>query len=110
MRSILLVVAAVLGGQVKPDSPSRERPYWLEFARAHIEGCEVFPTKSPERPYRAVAEPVFHHIQATRAKSVGSVFLFVDDAGRPAAVGDVFFFPKGKQHQLYNEWHSLAAA
>jgi hypothetical protein len=23
-------------------------------------------------------------------------------------VGDVFLFPRGKQHQLYNEWHSLA--
>jgi hypothetical protein len=93
---------------VRPND-AQERPYWLETAKSHIAECEVFPTDDPQRPLKLHPQPVFHHVQSTRGRSVGSVFLFVDAGGRPAAVGDVFMFLKGNQHQLYNEWHSLVA-
>jgi len=107
MLSALLLLELFLG-QVEPEPPTRERPYWVETAKKHIAECEVFPTDDPEHPLKPHPEPVFHHIQSTRGRSVGSVFLFVEPSGRPAAVGDVFLFPRGKQHELYNEWHSLA--
>jgi hypothetical protein len=31
----------------------------------------------------------------------------LEPSGRPAAVGDVFLFPRPQSHDLYNEWHSL---
>lgn len=107
MYSALLVLPLVLG-QVEPEPPAKERPYWLETARQHIAECEVFFAADPDHALKPHAEPVFHHIQSTRARSVGSVFLFVEPSGRPAAVGDVFMFPRGNKHELYNEWHSLA--
>lgn len=109
MLTTLLIVEALLLGQIESEPQPKERPYWLEVAKAHIADCKVYPTKDPEGAFRLVEEPVFHHVQNTRGKSVGSVFLFVDEVGRPAAVGDVFLFPRGKQHQLYNEWHALAS-
>src|SRR4029453_16807977 len=107
MFSILLMTPLVFG-QVEPETPAKERPYWLDTARQHIAECEGFFPSDPDHPLKPHAEPVFHHIQSTRARSVGSVFLFVEPSGRPAAVGDVFMFPRGQQHQLYNQWHSLA--
>lgn len=109
MLPCLLVLSAVLYDDGKPEASAKERPYWLEVAKSHLDECRVFPETDREHPYQILPEPVFHHIQATRAKSVGSVFLFLEQSGRPAAVGDVFLFPRGKKHQLYNEWHSLAA-
>lgn len=107
MLSVLLALELALG-QVPPDSPAKEKPYWLETARQHITECEVLLTDHPDTPLKPHAEPVFHHIQSTRGRSVGSVFLFVESSGRPAAVGDVFLFPRSQKHELYNEWHSLA--
>src|SRR5262245_23844253 len=109
MLSAILVLELVLG-QVEPEPPTKERPYWLDTAKLHIAECEVFPASDPASAFKLHDEPVFHHIQSTRGRSVGSVFLFVEPSGRPAAVGDVFMFPRGKSHELYNEWHSLADA
>jgi len=107
MLSALLLLELVLG-QIESQPPAKERPYWLETAKQHISECEVFLTDDPEHLLKPHPDPMFHHIQSTRGRSVGSVFLFVEPSGRPAAVGDVFMFPRGKQHELYNEWHSLA--
>lgn len=104
----LFLALPLIVGQAAADAPDKEKPYWLETARQHIAECEVFFPAHPDRDIKAHAEPVFHHIQSTRGRSVGSVFLFVEASGRPAAVGDVFLFPKRETHDLYNEWHSLA--
>jgi hypothetical protein len=108
MHSVL-ILAALVWGQTAADGPAKEKPYWLDAAKEHLADCKVFPTGHPDEAYVAHGEPVFHHIQNTRAKSVGSVFLFLEPSGRPAAVGDVFLFPRPKTHELYNEWHSLAS-
>lgn len=109
MHSFIFAIGIALLAQTEGQADSSKRPYWLDIAKSHIGTCQVFPTKNSSRAFQLHPEPIFHHIQNTRARSVGSVFLFVDDDGRPAAVGDVFFFPRGKKHQLYNEWHSLAS-
>jgi hypothetical protein len=72
--------------------------------------CDVFPTTDRDRAYRIDLEPVFHHVQSVRHSAVGSVFVCLEESGRPAAVGDVFFLPAAKgQHGMYAEWHSLAS-
>lgn len=110
MLSYLLAMQLALAqlGQAPFDSPAKEKPYWLETAKQHIGECEVILTQHPENKLQPHAEPVFHHIQSTRGRSVGSVFLYIEASGRPAAVGDVFLFPRSQKHELYNEWHSLA--
>lgn len=108
MLTLVLALELSLVGQVAPAAESKEKPYWLETARQHLSECEVFFPRRPDDKLQAHAEPVFHHIQSTRGRSVGSVFLFVETSGRPAAVGDVFMFPRSQKHELYNEWHSLA--
>lgn len=107
MPTLLFAITLSLG-QVTTEAPAKEKPYWLETARQHIVECEVSFPDHPDVALKAHAEPVFHHIQSTRGRSVGSVYLFVEASGRPAAVGDVFLFPRRQSHELYNEWHSLA--
>lgn len=110
MLHVLLVLQTLIWGQVTADVEAKQRPVWVELAKAHMKDCEVYPTENVGHPLRVASEPVFHHVQNVRGKSVGSVFLWLEESGRPGAVGDVFFLPSGKQHKLYNEWHSLASA
>lgn len=109
---VLLIPAVAFGQAAKEsggESAPKRRPAWLELAQNQMKECSVVPTDKPERAYVAELEPVFHHVQSVRGKSVGSVFLWMEESGRPAAVGDVFFLPSKMGHKLYNEWHSLAA-
>lgn len=108
MLKILVVVQMLAWGQVPSEVAPKQRPLWLEMAQSQMKECSVAPTDKPERAYELEAEPVFHHVQSVRGRSVGSVFLWLEESGRPAAVGDVFFLPSKKRHMLYNEWHSLA--
>jgi hypothetical protein len=49
---------------------------------------------------------VLHRAQEVQGSSKGSVFLWVEPSGRPAAICDVFL----ERECLYNEWHSLSAS
>ncbi len=108
MLKLLVVLHAVAVGLEQPEAP--KRPRWLDLAQAHMRECAVFPTADRARAFKIEPEPVFHHVQSVRGSAVGSVFVCLEASGRPAAVGDVFFLPAGKdQHRLYSEWHSLAS-
>jgi hypothetical protein len=109
MLQFLFVLQSVVLGQAEANVEPKQRPPWLELAQAHLKNCEVFPTRDADHPFAIRPEPVFHHVQSVRHTAVGSVFLWLEDSGRPAAVGDVFFLPSGKNHTLYNEWHSLTS-
>jgi hypothetical protein len=108
MLKLLIVLHAALAGQAQ-EADAPKRPRWLDLAQAHMRECAVFPTAERARAFKIEPEPVFHHVQSVRGNAVGSVFVCLEASGRPAAVGDVFFLPAGKdQHRLYSEWHSLA--
>lgn len=109
MLQLLVVLQLLALEQTPPESAPKRRPAWFELAQGQMKECSVAPTDNPERAFALEPEPVFHHVQSVRGNSVGSVFLWMEESGRPAAVGDVFFLPSGKQHKQYNEWHSLAA-
>lgn len=109
MLKILVVVQMLACGQVPSEVTSKQRPLWLELAQSQMKECSAAPTNTPDRAYALEIEPVFHHVQSVRGRSVGSVFLWLEESGRPGAVGDVFFLPTKKRHMLYNEWHSLAS-
>ena len=110
MCKLLVLLHAVMAGQLN-EAEAPKRPRWLDLAQTHMRECDVFPTDDPDRAYRIELEPVFHHVQSVRHRAVGSVFVCLEESGRPAAVGDVFFLPAAKgQHGMYAEWHSLASA
>lgn len=109
MLQFLVVLQLLALGQTPPEAAAKRRPPWLDLAQNQMKECSAAPTDKPDRAYALQIEPVFHHVQSVRGKSVGSVFLWMEESGRPAAVGDVFFLPSKMGHKLYNEWHSLAA-
>jgi hypothetical protein len=94
------------------QDPATEKPkaYWLPVATEHISQLTVAPGTERPQPFVRHAEPIFHHIQSVRGKSVGSVFLFLEPSGRPGAVCDVFFLTSGKKTTMYHEFHSLASS
>lgn len=110
MLKVFLVLQLLACGQAPLEVAPKRRPPWLDLAQSQMKECSAVPTEKPERGFELQLEPVFHHVQSVRGKSVGSVFLWLEESGRPAAVGDVFFLPSRMgQHKLYNEWHSLAS-
>ena len=109
MVAVFLALQIFGCGQQDAETAPK-RPRWLDLAQAHIKECEVYLTGDPSRPCRFEIEPVFHHVQSVRGRAVGSVFVCLEESGRPAAIGDVFFLPSGEEHDLYAEWHSLATA
>ncbi len=109
MLKILIVVQALSYGQMPAEVTPKQRPLWLEMAQGQMKECSAAPTEQPDRAYALEIEPVFHHVQSVRGRSVGSVFLWLEESGRPAVVGDVFFLPTKMRHRLYNEWHSLTS-
>ena len=110
MLKTLIVMQMLACGQLASEPAPKQRPLWLEMAQNQMKECSAVPTDKLERAFALEVEPVFHHVQSVRGRSVGSVFLWMEESGRPAAVGDVFFLPtKMGRHKLYNEWHSLAS-
>ena len=102
-----LAIAVIV---VMQDVPAeKERPYWLPVAKEFIAQVEFVPRTDQPQPFARQPEPIFHHIQSVRGKSVGSVFLFTEPSGRPAAVSDVFFLSSGKKTTMYHEFHSLSS-
>jgi len=94
---------------MQADPVEKPRAYWLPVANEYIAHVEVTPRTDQPLPFARQPEPIFHHIQSVRGKSVGSVFLYTEPSGRPAAVNDVFFLKSGKKDVLYTEFHSLAS-
>lgn len=109
MLPALWLLPALVLSQSAPLPTAKPRPFWLETAQKHVKECTVrISTEGDSLLLETPVEPVFHHVQSVRAKAVGSLFLWTEKSGRPAAIADVFFLP-AKPYTLYNEWHSLAA-
>jgi hypothetical protein len=110
MLGICLTVGLVLSGQAQtPEKDVKTRP-WAVIARRHAMAAKVYPTADPAHPFAPLKEPVLHRAQEVRWTSKGSVFLWVEPSGRPAAICDVFLEGGPARYSLMNEWHSLSAS
>ncbi|OYW14772.1 MAG: hypothetical protein B7Z55_15455 [Planctomycetales bacterium 12-60-4] len=68
----------------------------------------VHPTAKPEKPFQLHPEPILRRQQNTIGNSLGYTFLWLEDSGRPAALGDIFFFKNHlEMRHMMNEWHSF---
>ena len=111
MLGICLTVGLVIAGQAQtPEKDAKIRP-WAVIAKRHAMAAKVYPTADPDHPFAALKEPVLHRMQEVTGSSRGSVFVWVEPSGRPAAICDVFLFEDGPgRYRLNNEWDSLAAS
>ncbi len=111
MLGICLTVGLVIAGQAQtPEKDVKTRP-WAVIAKRHAMAAKVYATADPDHPFAPLKEPVLHRMQEVTGSSKGSVFIWVEPSGRPAAICDVFLFEDGPgRYRLNNEWHSLSAS
>ncbi len=111
MIEIILALTATIVTQAETQERDSNSPAWAIIARRHAAACKVYPTEAPDRPYSLLQDPVSHRAQDVQGSSKGSVFVWREPSGRPAAICDVFLFENGpQQFRLNNEWHSLSDA
>ena len=111
MLGICLTVGLVFAGQAQTQEKDAQARPWAVIAKRHLMAAKVYATADPDHPFAPVKEPVLHRIQGVHGSSKGSVFLWVEPSGRPAAICDVFLFEEGTAgYSLNNEWHSLSAS
>jgi hypothetical protein len=111
MLAICLTVGLVIAGQAQAQEKDVKTHPWAVIAKRHVMTAKVYPTADPDHPFAPLKEPVFHHAQDVEGSSRGSVWLWVEPSGRPAAICDVFLFDElARGYSLNNEWHSLSAS
>ena len=110
MLGIWLTVGLVTAGQAQTQEKDVNTRPWAVIARRHAMAAKVYPTADPAHPFAMLKDPVLHRSQEVQSSSKGSVFVWVEPSGRPAAICDVFLFENGpERYRLNNEWHSLSA-
>jgi hypothetical protein len=111
MLGICLTVGLVIAGAAQTqDKDAKTRP-WAVITKRHAMTAKVYATADPDHPFARLKEPVLHRAQDVEGSSKGSIFLWVEPSGRPAAICDVFLFEEGPERfSLNNEWHSLSAS
>jgi hypothetical protein len=111
MLDICLTVVLVIAASGQTQEKDVETRPWAVIAKRHAMAAKVYATADPDHPFAPLKEPVLHRAQEVQGSSKGSVFLWVEPSGRPAATCDVFLFDEGpNRYSLNNEWHSLSAS
>src|ERR1700677_5197848 len=90
MLGICLTVGLVIAGQAQTQEKDVETRGWAVIAKRHAMAAKVYPTADPAHPFAPLKEPVLHRTQQVQGSSKGSVFVWVEPSGRPAAICDVF--------------------
>jgi hypothetical protein len=111
MLGICLTVGLVITGQAQAQEKDVQSRPWAVIAKRHAMAAKVYATDDPDHPFAPLNDPVLHRAQDVHGSSRGSIFLWVEPSGRPAAICDVFLFAEGTGgYSLNNEWHSLSAS
>jgi hypothetical protein len=94
------------------DDSSKLVSDWLKVCKSHAVGYVIRPEGKPTSVFKLLPDPVFRHSQPVRGDDIGAVWLWVDENGRPAAVGTVFAYSGGAggdgYRQVAHEFHSLS--
>lgn len=109
-RQCVVLLGLVCWVAATPASPDRiDPPTILSVSRTHAAHCVVFPTANPEKAFSLHPEPILRRQQNTIGNSLGYTFLWLESSGRPAALGDIFFFKNHlEMRHMLNEWHSFS--
>lgn len=84
---------------------------WLKVSQDHAGDYRLARESRPDAPLKLLPKAVFRHSQPVRGDDIGAVYLWVDDAGLPAALGTVFAYSSGGPGERWvaHEFHSLAS-
>jgi hypothetical protein len=111
MLGICLTVGLVIAGQAQTQEKDVTTRPWAVIVKRHAMAAKVYATADPAHPFAPLNKPVLHRAQEVQGSSKGSVFIWVEPSGRPAAICDVFLYAEGPgRYSLNNEWHSLSAS
>jgi hypothetical protein len=82
---------------------------WLKVSQDHAAEYRLAPEDRPDEPLKLLPSAVFRHSQPVRGDDIGAVYLWVDSAGLPAALGTVFAYSQGGPGERWvaHEFHSL---
>ena len=83
---------------------------WLQVTRDQAADYRLAKQDQPDHPLKLLPQAVFRHSQPVRGDDIGAVYLWVDDASAPAALGTVFAYSSGNpgERRVAHEFHSLA--
>lgn len=84
---------------------------WLKVSQDHAADYHLTFKDQPDSPLKLLPKAVFRHSQPVRGDDIGAVYLWVDEAGLPAALGTVFAYSQGGPGERWvaHEFHSLAS-
>jgi hypothetical protein len=85
---------------------------WLKISQDHATDYQLALRDRPDAPLKLLPKAVFRHSQPVRGDDIGAVYLWVDEAGLPGALGTVFAYSYGGPGERWvaHEFHSLADA
>ena len=114
--SLLLVAVPLAAQESTSDKEFRGQDAqrvaaWLKVSQDHAAEYRLAPKDTPDAPLKLLPKAVFRHSQPVRGDDIGAVYLWVDQAGLPAALGTVFAYSYGGPGERWvaHEFHSLAS-
>jgi hypothetical protein len=121
LRAVSFALLASLALPLAAQVPEGEKEFrgqdaqrvaaWLKVSLDHAADYRLTPKDQPDAPLVMLPKAVFRHSQPVRGDDIGAVYLWVDRAGLPGAVGTVFSYSQGGPGERWvaHEFHSLAS-
>lgn len=104
-------VASGVAQESRQNTKKKETPDWLRYCNERSDKYKIFASAAQNRPFKKKPEALMLHTQPIRGDQVGAIYLWIDEAGRSAAVGTVILHPEKHKEQntyfLVEECHSL---
>jgi hypothetical protein len=82
--------------QVRCGQDSQRVEAGLKVSQDHAADYRLTAESQPVAPLKLLPKAVFRHSQPVRGDDIGAVYLWVDEAGLPAALGTVFAYSSGE--------------
>lgn len=99
----LLLIAGFLGQGPSPASEKADgAAARLDFMKKSVAVYDLRPADDPKAAYRLLPEPVLRFTNTVGTVTDGTIFLWVDAAGRPAAAVQVFQNTSGNWYQAFS--------
>jgi hypothetical protein len=109
--TMLLAIAVGATGQAEQAADARQREVgiWRRAFNRQAKEYRIAATDNPAKVFDLVEKPVFLWSQPVRFSQIGSVYIWVQEDGRPGAIGTIFCWKTQQANwAMTHEFHSLA--
>jgi hypothetical protein len=114
LASFILYPVATIPAQETPENENADKAvidHWLDVSKKYAAEFEIVPAVDAKAVFELIPEPVFRHTQSVRGDDIGALHVWVDEQGRPAAVGVMFAYSLNEStRRTHLELHSLHPA